>query len=147
MVPFVVLLIALLLFRGLGLFGVVAFATWQLSATYALAVLFLFVALSHFGKMKEDLVKMVPRSLPYPRQLVYLTGVLEILGAIGLLLPATRMAAAYCLAALLVVMYPANVNASRHQIPLRGKKPTPFWLRLFMQLVYIGLAVWIGVAS
>ncbi|WP_420799418.1 hypothetical protein [Ktedonospora formicarum] len=37
--------------------------------------------------MKEDLVKMVPAGLPAPRLLVPLTGVLEILGALGLLLP------------------------------------------------------------
>jgi uncharacterized membrane protein len=147
MVPFVLLFVGLMVFRGLGVLGVSVFATWQLSAACALAVMFVFTAVSHFAPMKEDLIKMIPRGLPFPRQLVYLTGVLEILGALGLLLPATRAPAGYCLAALLIVMYPANFNAARHQIPLRGKKPTPFWLRLLMQLVYIGFAMWVAVSA
>lgn len=59
----------------------------------------------------------------------------------GLLLPATRSTAGLCLALLLIAMFPANINAARKHIQLRGKRPTPLWLRLPMQLVYIGLAV------
>ncbi len=93
MVPFVVMLVVLLVCRGLGALGLSIFATWQLATAVALAVMFLFTATSHFAPMKEDLIKMVPHGLPYPRQVVLVTGVLEILGAIGLLLPATRIAA------------------------------------------------------
>lgn len=141
-----ILIVSLLIFRGLGVLGIALFATWQLAAASALALMFIFVGISHFAPMKEDLVKMVPASFPYPRLLVYLTGVLEILGALGLLLPSTRMAAGICLALLLVAMYPANLNASRKQIPLRGKPPTPFWLRLIEQVLYIGVALWVAFA-
>ncbi len=41
---------------------------------------------------------MVPSQLPFPRQLVFVTGLLEILGAIGLLIPQVRPAAGICLA-------------------------------------------------
>ncbi len=116
--------------------------TWQDCARYALAVLFLFTAGSRLTPMKEDLVKMVPRIFPYPRLLVYATGGLEVLGAIGLLVPATRNEAGFCLAALLIAMFPANVNAAIKHVPLRGKQPTPLWLRLSMQIVYIGLSLW-----
>jgi uncharacterized membrane protein len=143
MVPFVIMLIVLLICRGLGALGLSIFATWQMATTVALAVMFLFTAASHFTPMKEDLIKMVPRGWPYPRQIVFVTGVLEILGAIGLLLPATRIAAALCLAALLIAMFPANVNAALKHIPLRGKNPTPLWLRLPMQLIWIALLLWI----
>lgn len=141
MAPFIVMLGSLLLFRGLGALGVPAFTTWQECASYALAVMFLFTAGSRLTPMREDLLKMVPGTVPYPRLLVYVTGALEALGAIGLLLPATRSAAGLCLALLLIAMFPANVNAARKHIQLRGKRPTPLWLRLPMQLVYIGLAV------
>lgn len=142
MAPFVVMIGALLLFRGLGALGVSWLTTWQECARYATAVLFLFTAGSRLTPMKEDLVKMVPKIFPSPRLLVYVTGGLEALGAIGLLLPATRGLAGLCLAALLIAMFPANVNAALKHITLRGKRPTPLWLRLPMQLVYIGFAVW-----
>lgn len=141
MTPFIVMLGSLLLFRGLGLLGVPWWMSWQECTTYALAVMFLFTAGSRLTPMREDLLKMVPGMVPYPRLLVYVTGALEALGAIGLLLPATRSVAGLCLALLLIAMFPANINAARKHLQLRGKRPTPLWLRLPMQLVYIGLAV------
>ena len=142
MASFVVMIAALLLFRGLGALGVPFLMTWQDCARYALAVLFLFTAGSRLTPMKEDLVKMVPPIFPYPRLLVYATGGLEVLGAIGLLVPATRNVAGFCLAALLIAMFPANVNAAIKHVHLRGKQPTPLWLRLSMQIVYVALAAW-----
>ncbi len=142
MVPFVVMVGSLLLFRGLGTLGVPVFATWQECVRGAMVVLFLFTAGSRLTPMREGLIKMVPEYVSYPRLLVYVTGGLEALGAIGLLVPATRSAAGFCLAALLIAMFPANVNAAIRHIPLRDhQRPTPLWLRLPMQLVYIGLVV------
>ena len=92
--------------------------------------------------MREDLIRMVPRWLPYPRALVYLTGVFELAGAIGLLIPSLQRLAGLGLVALLVAMFPANMNAASNDITLRGKPPTPLWLRLPMQLVFLGLTWW-----
>jgi len=136
-----VLLASLLLFTGLGVLGVDVFSTWQVSAAWALAVMFLFTASVHFTKTKEDLIAMVPKAFPNPRFLVYLTGVLEVLGAIGLLVPATITLAGLGLVLLLVAMFPANVNAARKGIPLRGKLPTSLGLRLPMQLLFIGMTL------
>ena len=80
--------------------------------------------------MKEDLIKMVPRIFPYPRLLMYVTGGFEVLGAIGPLIPATRGVVGFCLAALLITMFPAYVNAAIKHISLRGQSPTPLWLRM-----------------
>ena len=52
----------------------------------------------------------VPRSLPAPRQLVYVSGVAELVCAVGLLLPRTRRLAGWGSAALLVAVFPANVQ-------------------------------------
>jgi uncharacterized membrane protein len=144
MVVLGVLLVSLLLFRGLGVLGVDIFATWQVSAAWALAAMFGFTASAHFTKTKEDLVAMVPKAFPNPRMLVYLTGVLEILGAIGLLVPVTRSLAGICLALLLVAMFPANVAAARKGTQLRGKPPTPLWIRAPMQLLFVGIALWVA---
>ena len=73
-----------LIFRGIGAVGVTAFATWQGSARYALAVMFVFTGIAHFNKMRYDLAQMIPSIFPQKMLLVYITGVLEFLGALGL---------------------------------------------------------------
>ena len=141
MVVLVVLLASLVLFRGLGALGVEALSSWQGAAVWALAVMFLFTASAHFTKMKKDLINMVPKALPNPKFLVHLTAVLEVLGALGLLIPATRELAGLCLALLVMAMFPANVYAAMKGVPMRGRSPTPLWLRVPMQLLFVALAL------
>jgi uncharacterized membrane protein len=131
---------ALFLFRALGVAGVPWFATWLLCARAALATMFLFTAASHFTPMKRDLIAMVPPSLPRPDVLVALTGVAELAGAIGLLIPALTYRAAGGLILLLVLMLPANISASRRGVLLRGRQATPLWLRVPMQILFIAWA-------
>ncbi len=137
-----VLFASLLVFRGLGALGVVAFATWREAARYALALMFLFTSTAHFTKMKYDLAKMIPRTFPRPLTLVYLTGVCEILGAAAILLPKFRSLAGACLVLLLIGMFPANVKAAREGILLRGKPATSLWMRIPMQILFTVLTWW-----
>jgi uncharacterized membrane protein len=142
MVVLIVLFTSWVIFRGIGALGVHAFATWQDSARYALAVMFVFTAIAHFNKMKHDLAKMIPAFVPQPLLLVHVTGTLELLGAAGLLLPRFHQLAGICLIALLVAMFVANVNAALKGVTLRGKPPTPLWLRAPMQVLFIVLLCW-----
>jgi uncharacterized membrane protein len=142
--PAILLVAATLLFRGLGALGVAAFETWMDSARFALALMFVFTATAHFNRMKEDLVRMVPPSFPNPRALVFATGMLEIAGAIGLLVPATRRLAAWGLALLLLALFPANVSAARRRLTLRGKAVTPLALRLPIQLLFLAVTLWVA---
>ncbi len=142
MAVLIVLLGAWLLFRGIGALGVAAFDSWHDSARYALVVMFLFTASAHFNRMKQDLARMIPEGFPRPLLLVYVTGVLELLGAAGLLLPRFRSAAGICLILLLMAMFVANVNAAMKGVTLRGKPATSLWLRLPMQLLLIALLWW-----
>jgi uncharacterized membrane protein len=142
MVVLGVLFTSWLVFRGLGTLGISALATWHGSACYAFAVMFVFTGIAHFNKMKHDLAQMVPAVLPRPLLLVYFTGVLEFMGAVGLLLPRFRSLAGICLIALLIAMFPANVNASLKGTMLAGKAATPLWLRAPMQLLFIVLLWW-----
>src|ERR1700712_1464954 len=103
MVSFVVLVIGLVVFRGLGFAGVSGLDDWQTSVRFALALMFFFTGISHFGRTKFDMVKMMPPVFPKPLQLVYLTGFFEILGAIGLVfLPDLRVVVAISLALLML---------------------------------------------
>jgi hypothetical protein len=52
MVVLIVLFGSWLLFRGIGLLGIAAFASWQDAARYALAAMFLFTASAHFNRIK-----------------------------------------------------------------------------------------------
>ena len=142
MAPLIVLLVSLLVFRGLGAFGVHGLSFWPAATRYGLALMFLFTASAHFTKMREELIQMVPEPLPYPRQLVSWTGVCEVLGAVGLLVPSVQRLAGMGLVLLLIAMFPANVNATRKRLTLGGRPATPLWLRLPMQLLFIGLLWW-----
>jgi uncharacterized membrane protein len=138
----IVLLVSWVAFRALGAAGVQAFSSWQVSARYALAVMFIFTATAHFNKMKYDLARMIPPYFPHPLLIVYLTGVLELAGAAGLLLAQFRRLAGICLIALLVGMFVANINAAQKGVTLRGKPATPLWLRAPMQVFFIALLWW-----
>ena len=141
MAPLIVLVLTWLALRGLGALGIGWFASWQVDTAYALAAMFLFTASAHFTALRADLVRMVPARLPWPGQIVTITGVLEALGAVGLAIPATRPLAGVCLILLLIAMFPANVAASLRHVPLRGRPPTPLMLRTLLQAVFIGATV------
>lgn len=142
MVVLLILVISCLIFRGLGFAGVAAFATWQASARDALSLMLVFTGVSHFTFMKEDLVRMMPPSIPWPRALVYFTGVCEFAGAVGLLLPEFRRAAAYALIAFFLAVLPANIHAARAGVTLRGKPATSLGLRIPTQILFIAIAFW-----
>jgi len=55
--------------------------------------MFAFTATAHFNQMKHDLAKMIPSYFPAPLLLVYITGIFELLGAAGLLVPRVKVLA------------------------------------------------------
>ena len=128
MLVLLVLIISLAVFGVLGFVGVPLFATWHASARWALAVMLFFTASAHFTSMKEDLVRMMPPWVPRPRIMVYFTGACEIAGAIGLLVPGLTRVAGMLLVLLFVILLPANINASKVGVTLRGKAATPLLL-------------------
>src|SRR4029453_4549265 len=140
MAVLVVLFGSCMFYRVLGAFGVAALDSWVVSARVALATMFLFTAISHFAPMKKDLIAMVPPALPRPDVLVFVTGLAEVAGAVGLLIPQTRLLAAYGLILLLLALLPANISATRRAQLLRGRRATPLWLRVPMQALFV---VWL----
>lgn len=142
MAVLIVLLVSWAVLRMAGAAGVSAMDSWRDAARYALVVMFIFTATAHFNKMKYDLARMIPPVFPNPLFLVYVTGVLELMGALGLALPQFQRLAGVCLILLLVGMFVANVHAARMGIALRGKPATPLWLRTPMQILFIALLWW-----
>jgi len=153
MIP-LVLVLATPAFRALGALGVRRFASWPVSAAHGMALMLLFTASAHFVPADvtmmpthADLVAMVPPFLPFADALVYVTGVLELLGAAGLVLTATRWAAGYALAALYVALLPANIHAAVADVPFDGGSATPLWQRIPEQILYLGWALWVARAA
>jgi len=86
---------------------------WLTVLRMGLAGMFFLTASAHWGRRRADLVRMVPKNFPHSQFLVTLTGICEIMGAIGLLSPPFARWAAIGLTLLLIGVFPANVSAAR----------------------------------
>jgi len=114
--------------------------TSQRIALLLVSVFFCFAGISHFTS-PDFFVAIVPPYLPAPLALVYVSGVFEILGGLGVLLPRTRRVAGYGLLALLVAVYPANVHMALNPDQFSDISPAALYARLPMQFVFAA-AVW-----
>ncbi|HSH05721.1 MAG TPA: DoxX family protein [Anaerolineae bacterium] len=106
------------------------------------SLLFIGSGILHF--IQPDIyMPMMPPILPWPLALIYISGFFELIGGIGLWLPAWRRWAGWGLIALLIAVFPANLYMALYDIPLNGQPVSPLflWLRLPLQGVMI-VAVW-----
>jgi uncharacterized membrane protein len=110
----------------------------------ALAVLMVVAGALHFIYPRAY-ARIVPAYLPAPMALVYLSGVAEICGGLGLLFPPTRTLAAWGLVVLFIAIFPANVNMAVNHIGFSRKPPPAWalWARLPLQAVLIAWAYWV----
>lgn len=136
MVPTLILMSGFLVLRTLGFLGVQVLDNWNLPLRLSLALMFLVTASAHWGRGRPDLIRMVPPGFPSPPSLVSLTGILEIAGAIGLLIPSTVALAAGGLTLMLTAMFPANIRAAREKLTIMGRPAPPLILRTAMQLLF-----------
>ncbi len=103
--------------------------------------MFIFTATSHFSSLGHEMAAMIPPPLTGALWVIYVTGVLEFAGAIGLLTTRWRRPAAWGLLALLVAMFPANVYAALTGVSLGGNPPSALWYRTPLQLFWF-VALW-----
>jgi uncharacterized membrane protein len=144
--PLFVLVGAALMLRAVGFLGVRPLGTWRDAARGALAIMLVFTASAHFTAMKHDLVAMIPPPFTGNLAIITVTGVLEIAGAVGILIPRTRRVAGICLVLLFVALLPANVSAALRGVTLRGESVTPLWLRVPLQILFITVTWWTAIA-
>jgi uncharacterized membrane protein len=101
------------------------------------AVLFIAAGAMHFVR-PQMYAKIVPPALGHEAELVAISGLAEIAGGIGLLVPATRRSAAYGLIALLLAVWPANIFMAVDAKQFSGVAPAwALWLRVPLQLPLI----------
>jgi uncharacterized membrane protein len=97
--------------------------------------------LLHFFRATTT-ASIIPPVFPAPLLLVFITGIFEIVGAIGLFVPKFRRAAALCIAIMMVAIIPANVYAAGRTVD--GLHMPGIIPRTAMQLVYIVLVLLAG---
>jgi uncharacterized membrane protein len=101
-----------------------------------MATLYISAGVMHFVKPTFFLA-MMPPQLPRPAALVAISGVAEIVLGVAVLVPATRVYAAWGIIALLIAVFPANIYAAVADIPGRGG-----YGRLPIQALLIAWAWW-----
>ena len=119
----------------------------QTAARWVLAVFFILAGVNHF-LAPEIYLGMMPAWLPAKEAANLISGAAEIAGGLGLLIPQLRRPAAWGLIALLVLIFPANVQVALqgHMPGLDGTPPWLLWLRLPFQAVFIAWVWWVGLA-
>ncbi len=141
MVPFVMLLIFWGVLGAAGRLFLPQLRPWRVSGRLALTGMFIFTGITHFTTLRHYYVAMIPEPLPKQLMIIYLTGMLEILGGIGLAYSRTAKLAGGCLIVLLLLLFPANINAAVNEISFGGAPPTSLWLRLPIQVFFL-FAIW-----
>lgn len=112
----------------------------KLAALVFVFLWFLIGGIAHFAATDLEM-RIVPSFIPWPREAVLISGVFELLGAAGLLLPRTRRVAGIGLLALSIAVTPANVFMLQHHELF----DVPRWLliaRLPLQVVLLALIAW-----
>lgn len=144
MISLYVLIGSIALFRLAGFFGVQKLSRINECVRYGFTVMFVFTGVSHFTSLKADFVRMIPFEFLRSEFTVYLTGVMELTGALWLLWGKHLTYACYYLILFLLAVLPANIYASMHNLPLAGNPPTELYFRIFVQLFYITLLAYIA---
>ena len=112
-------------------------STLKQTLRYLTALFFAGVGVHHFIDPTPYLAIMPPY-LPLHLELVYLSGLFEVLGGLGLLLPGTRRLAGWGLIALLVAVFPANIHMLVNEVylPDMPKEEWILWLRMPIQFLF-----------
>ncbi|MDP3409043.1 DoxX family protein [Bosea sp. (in: a-proteobacteria)] len=110
-----------------------------------MAAFYLAAGLLHLAR-PDSFLPIVPGWVPAPREVILLTGLAEIAGAIGLLVPRLRRAAGIGLALYALCVFPANIKHAFQGVALEAL-PSSWWYhgpRLALQPVLIWWALYAG---
>ncbi len=114
---------------------------FALSGRIAMSAMLVFTAVGHFVFTK-GMTMMLPQFIPYKTEAVYLTGVIEIVAAIGLLIPNFNGLVAWLLIVFFILILPANIYAAIKNVDYQkgtfdGSGLTYLWFRIPLQVVFI----------
>ena len=116
---------------------------YKLLTIYVMSFMYIFIGIKHFTD-PQYFLDIVPPQLPSKLFLVYLTGLIEVVGGAAILSPKSRKVGAYLLIFLLVFVFPANIYLYVSDTPqnLLGITKTDALIRMPFQIPLIILAYW-----
>ena len=116
---------------------------YKILTIFVMASMYVFIGIKHFTD-PQYFLDIVPPQLPFKLFLVYLTGLIEVVGGVAILAPKTRKAGAYLLIFLLVSVFPANIYLYVSETPqsLLGISEADALIRMPFQIPLILLAYW-----
>ena len=116
---------------------------YKILTIFVMGVMYVFIGIKHFTD-PQYFLDIVPPQLPFKLFLVYLTGLIEVVGGAAILAPKTRKAGAYLLIFLLVSVFPANIYLYVSETPqnLIGISEADALIRMPFQTPLILLAYW-----
>jgi len=108
-----------------------------------IAVFFALAGYLHFAKA-DMFASIVPPLLPFPKAIVWVTGIIEIVLAIGIVLPKYRRLSGLLFAPYLLAVLPANIYMAMAGLPLGTDSFSAplLWLRVALQFPLIALILW-----
>ena len=114
---------------------------FNLSARIAMTIMLVFTAVGHFVFTK-GMSMMIPKIIPFKEFFVYLTGVFEILLAIGLVIPKLKTISGWTLIFMLLLILPANIYAALNNVnylkgTFDGNGLVYLWFRIPLQILFI----------
>lgn len=112
-----------------------------LAGRIAMSIMLVFTAMAHFVFTK-GMEMMIPDFVPLKKIMVYLTGVIEVCAAVGLLIPATRILTGWLLIAFFILLLPANIHAAIKHLDYQkgtydGAGLGYLWFRIPLQILFI----------
>ena len=96
-------------------------------ARVGVTLFFIFASIGHFIRT-EAMAEMLPPSVPYRIELIYLTGVFELLGAIGVWIPRLTRITGLLLIIMLLGLLPANIYSAFNRVEFGGHGSGPSYL-------------------
>ncbi|MDO5980134.1 hypothetical protein Q4Q47_14575 [Flavivirga sp. MEBiC05379] len=119
-----------------------------LSARIAMSAMLLFTALGHF-LFPSGLILMVPELIPFKKEMVYFTAIIEILGAVGLHITQLKVLTSWLLILFFILILPANIKAAINHLDYQkatynGNGLMYLWFRIPLQILFI---VWVYISS
>jgi uncharacterized membrane protein len=114
-------------------------------ALWMLALFFVVAGFNHFLNPAPYL-SMIPPYLPCPQALNVISGAAEIVGGVGIFVPATRLSAGWGLVVLLAAVFPANLHVALHGWKGENIAPWLLWARLPFQPMMMALVYWACIA-
>ena len=112
---------------------------------YIMSILYIYVGINHFIDTKSFLIIIPPYLQTIGLEIIYLSGIFEIILGILLIIPKYRKIASYGIILLLIAVYPSNIYLAFNEEPQNLMGISSFmasWVRLPLQFVFLGLAYW-----